>query len=221
MGVRGRRCPLDLGVGRAWATVTDVVADAPRKELRLLRYRADLGAQGLGVQFAQVDTVERDLPFGRVVKTWNQRNQRALSGTRGADQRRHLAGVGGQRDVVQYGCVTPRVGLGFRLGSGPATVTKRHILEPNCALYRSQWVRTRWGLQVARFAKQFENTFGRAQRLLKLTVKPGQRAYCARYEERVEQKLHQLTGAQAAAHHQPPTDPKHHADSGKHSEHDT
>ena len=62
VGVGGAGGGLDLGVGRGALSVADVLGDRAREEHRLLRDDADLTAQPLRIEIAQVAAVEEDAP---------------------------------------------------------------------------------------------------------------------------------------------------------------
>ena len=86
------------GVGPA---VADVVERRAVEHRRLLPDRADLGAQRVLGQVADVDAVEQDAPALDLVEPEQQRDRRGLAGAGAADQRHPLAGADVQGEAVE------------------------------------------------------------------------------------------------------------------------
>ena len=100
--VRRARGFLDLLRRRVEATVAQVVGDRSGEQDRILQHDRDLLAQRADAVLADVDAVDRQAAAGRVVEPRNQTDERRLAGAGQADQRNHLARLGGERDVVQH-----------------------------------------------------------------------------------------------------------------------
>ena len=98
-GLRGRHDLLGRGVGPAEG---DVLGDGAGEEEPLLRHDAELAAQRVLRDVAQVVPVDRDPPFGRVVEAGDQLRDRRLAGAGVADERDRRAGRHVELDPVQH-----------------------------------------------------------------------------------------------------------------------
>ena len=141
-----------LRLRRQAAAITDVVVDRVVKKNRLLGDDADLGAQGIEFDVANVVAVDGDAPLGNVEEARNQAGQGGLAGPAGAHQRHHLALANMQVDVAQQG--------------DPVLVVELHLFEGNLLLEGRQTDgpgfvhHFRFGVQV------MEHLFGGAEGLL-------------------------------------------------------
>ena len=99
-----------LSVAGLWLAVADVVQRAGRKNHRVLRHCADVAAQRVQRQRADVDAVDADAPLraGRcvggavhVIKALQQLKYRSFAGTAGPDQRHGFARRQRQRKILQ------------------------------------------------------------------------------------------------------------------------
>ena len=82
--------------------VAQVLADRHVEEVRVLGNDADVGAQRVLGEVAHVVAVEPHGARGDVVEPWDERGDRALAGTRWADERKRLAGLDHEGDVVEH-----------------------------------------------------------------------------------------------------------------------
>ncbi len=96
------------GVG---APVFDIVLQRAGKEHALLEHDADLLAQRVGGDRADVRSIHQHRSRGDVIETREQVDDRALAGTAGADDRHHLARRDDKADVGQR----PRAALARQL----------------------------------------------------------------------------------------------------------
>src|SRR6266700_3577313 len=93
---------LDLGPGGSRLPEYDVLGDGRAEQEVLLGDQDDLTTQvGIG-DGPQVDTVEQDLAFVRVIEPGEQPRDRRLSGTRRAHECDRLPGRDGQVESRQY-----------------------------------------------------------------------------------------------------------------------
>ena len=91
VGVLRRRD--DVFHRRIQTAVANVLGDGAGKQQRLLQYEAELVAQRLERDLPQVHTVEQHTSGDRIVKPWNQADERRLPGAGLADDGNHLTGV--------------------------------------------------------------------------------------------------------------------------------
>ena len=119
VGVRQLRCGHDLVVRRVWRAVADVLLDRVVEENRLLRDCADERAEVRYLDVAQVHTIHRDAPLGRVEEPCKKVRERRLAAASAADHRDNLAARDLERSVRHGVC----------LGSAVAErdVLKRHL----------------------------------------------------------------------------------------------
>jgi hypothetical protein len=99
--VGGLRRRDDLVHRRVELAVANVVGDRAREQQRLLEDHADLVAQRLELEVADVVPVDRDPAALGVVEADEHADEGRLAGARRADDRHALAGPDGERDVVQ------------------------------------------------------------------------------------------------------------------------
>lgn len=76
----------DLLAARPRAAVGDVFKDAAREEVDLLLHDADILAQGLERETADILPVDEDAPLGHVVKARDEAAKRRLAAARRPDQ---------------------------------------------------------------------------------------------------------------------------------------
>ena len=86
-----------VGLGEA-----EVAGDRAGEQVRLLRHEPDAAPQRVGVEVADVDTVDQHRARGGVEQAGDQAEQRGLAGTGAADDRGDLTRLGEQRDVGQH-----------------------------------------------------------------------------------------------------------------------
>ena len=91
--MRELRRTLDLRVGRARASVADVVADRTVQQRGVLRHHRDLRAQALLRDVRDVLPVDQDASALEIEEAQQQVDQRRLAGARAADQPDLLAGL--------------------------------------------------------------------------------------------------------------------------------
>ena len=76
----------DLLIGGVGLSVGDIVTHASRKEVDVLRHNADLTAQGLHRDVADIRAVDADRALRHLVKARDQRAEGGFSAARGADE---------------------------------------------------------------------------------------------------------------------------------------
>ncbi len=92
----------DLGVGRFWARVADIAGHRARKEKWCLRHHADLPAETLQIERADVLAVEKNLAALELIEAGDQLAEGRLSGAGVPNQRDHLTRLDMQREVLQH-----------------------------------------------------------------------------------------------------------------------
>ena len=97
----GTRRGFDLGVAGIGPAVADVLARRRAEQHGVLRHEADQPPHVLGIGARDVDAVDEDAPFGRIVEPQQELERRALAGARRPDERDRLAGLDRQREVVE------------------------------------------------------------------------------------------------------------------------
>src|SRR2546423_5014486 len=85
-----------------WPGVSNVLGDAGREEHRILRYYRELSSEVLKPEVPEVNAVEPDLTFSRVVEPREQADQRALAGAGRTRDPKAGTRLDVERDVVQY-----------------------------------------------------------------------------------------------------------------------
>ena len=121
----------------------DIVQDGVVEKEGVLGDNADLLAQGVEGDAAQVEPVEKNGPILRVVKPEDEGEHGALSGAAGSDESDTLAGCDAQGDVLQSGDFGP--------------VGKTDAVESDFAAAGGDRGGVRRVFDIARFAHQFEN----------------------------------------------------------------
>ena len=101
MRVRRPRRGLYLRRRRLRRAVRDVVRDRVVEQHGLLRHDADLRAQRLQRDLANVAPIDRNRAAADVVKPRDQVHERGLAGAAAADDRHHLSRRHRQRDVAE------------------------------------------------------------------------------------------------------------------------
>ena len=127
VGVRELRRLHDLGVGGGRPTVRDVVVHGAAEEHGVLQHEADLAAEPLDREVAQIDAVDQDLAAGGVVKARDHADDRGLAAAGRADDPHELARLDSGVNVLQH----------RRLG----VVGEGHVLELDPALQRPRVAR--------------------------------------------------------------------------------
>ena len=92
---------LDFGIGRVRPGIANVLRHRAGKEKRRLRNHADLPAQALQVERADVLAIEQDLPALELVEARDQFAECRFARAGMADQGHHLARCDAQREVPQ------------------------------------------------------------------------------------------------------------------------
>src|SRR5690606_24663875 len=101
---------------RAGDAEGDVVVDRGGKDDDVLRYDRQPVADGGKACLAKVGAVQPDSAGNRIVEAQEQREDGALAGARGADDRHRLTGTDVQREIVQRdGIFARRIGEGHGL----------------------------------------------------------------------------------------------------------
>src|SRR6266852_8197215 len=90
----------------------DVGFDGAGEEKGILEDDAELAAQVLEIDFADVDAVEQDLAALNVVEAEKERDERGLAGAGVADDGESLAGLDAERDVAEDPIVFAGIGNG-------------------------------------------------------------------------------------------------------------
>ena len=93
MGVRRLGSVLYSLVIRIDSTKADVVSDACVEKEHMLRDDADLTTHGVETEVSDVDAIDEDLSYVRLVQTHQKMNQRALPGPVLAGQSNSLARI--------------------------------------------------------------------------------------------------------------------------------
>src|SRR6266446_4483607 len=91
----------DFILASAGTAICDVLGDAGRKQDRFLKDDTELVAEIGQFVVAQLQSIEQNLSFHRVVKTRQEIHQRGLAGTRGADDAHAFAWPDLERDILQ------------------------------------------------------------------------------------------------------------------------
>src|SRR5690606_9193541 len=107
-----------LGLRGRGAGVEEVGADRVVEHVRVLRHVADDVLQRLEGDVADVVPPDAHRTGLDVVEAGDQVGDRRLAGTRGPHERDHLAGLGGEGDVVQDLTGVTRLGAGDGLQRG-------------------------------------------------------------------------------------------------------
>ena len=103
MGVRVPCRAQNGGVADARVPIRDVVTNRAREQHRFLKHHTDLVAQGLQGELPDIDAIDQHAPFLRIIKSRNERQQRAFTTARGADQRHAHPWLNGAIDPMQNG----------------------------------------------------------------------------------------------------------------------
>ena len=196
MRVGGARRRLHLRGGGARPPVADVLGDRSAEEDRLLRHGADLPAQEVHFQLAQIVAVEQQAAAVGIVEAADQRGQRRLSRARWTHHRHHFAGRETQRHVVEH-----RQVLAGRIGEADLRQLhfSAHVLPSRAA--------GRGHLRLA--VEQLEDPLRRAQRAHELGPEVGERAQREGDDQRVDQEAGEPAHRHLPAHHQPAAVPEH------------
>ena len=81
--------------------VANVVGDCIREQYRLLRHNTNLVAQAEQGYITQVNAVEQNCAAIRIIKTWNQVDERTFTCTAWPDKGDNLSWLGCERDGLQ------------------------------------------------------------------------------------------------------------------------
>ena len=106
--VRGARRGQRVDLAGIASAVTDVVEHRAREDHGLLRHHRDVAAQLVERSRAHVDAVEPQRAGIDVVEALQQLEDRALAGTRSADQRDRLTRFDRERKFAQHRLLRPR-----------------------------------------------------------------------------------------------------------------
>ena len=183
--------------------VSDVLGDAAGEQEGLLQYDAELPVQVAQLDGAQVDPVDDDASFVRVVQAHQQVDQRRLAGSGVADDADHLARRHLQRHLVQHRVV--------------ALVAEHHLLEPYVPGDRQ--APRAGGVRHRRLLVDYlEHPFGGGHRLGKATRQAGDPDQRSVQQHRILDELHQLAQLHPVAEHQVAADREHQEFPGAHHE---
>src|SRR6266498_479676 len=111
---------LNLLDRRVWAPKGDVVADRTAEQIGFLQHNADLRAQAVDCDVADVVVVDQDRAFAGVVETRDQVDNRTLAATSRAQQRDCLARLGEEAYITQHRITAIEVAEGHMLELDPA-----------------------------------------------------------------------------------------------------
>ncbi len=196
MRVRGPRGSLDLLVARVGAGVADVLRDARAEEHRLLGHDADLPAQPLRVEIAEIATVEQEAAPRRVVEASDQRRDGRLPRAARAHERDDLARWQLERDVVEHGDVVA------------CRVRERHALEAHLATNGLEDLAA-GGRHLGLAVHDLVDALGRARRLHELRPEVAQRAERECDEHRVDEESGEIAGCHRSCDDQTAAAPEH------------
>ena len=148
---RARR-GLDLLARRVGPAEADVGGDRVGEEERVLEHHADVAAQRVEVNVANVDAVDRDPARVHVVEARQHQRDRRLARARAADERDRLARGNGEVEVAQH-----------RIGR---RVAERHVLEAHLAVRHLEVDRVGRVLHDGRRVEQVVDALGAGAREL-------------------------------------------------------
>ena len=146
VSARHTRGLLNFFVGSVDLTVGNVLANAARKEVNVLRDHADAASQGVHRNVANILAVDQDLTRGYLIKTGNERAERCFAATRGTYERDVLTGLYRQIEVCQH-----VLALGFIMEGNVAKLyTALHVTQIGCV-----WRVLDLGLGLHNFLESF------------------------------------------------------------------
>ncbi len=192
----GLRGGLDLLKRRVGAAKGDVVADRATEQIGLLQHDADLRAQAVDRQVAEVVAVDQDRALAGVVEARDQVDDRALAAAGGAQQRDSLARLGRKADVVQH-------------GRAAAEVAEAHIPELDPALDGRQRQRAGFFDNIALGIKDLENPPSRGRGLRHQRDDKAQLAEREEHIDQVQAELLVFAEVERAAQHLPGAEIEH------------
>src|SRR5581483_9285489 len=193
--LRGARGRLDGGVVEVAASERDVLPDGRREEEGVLRDDADLAAERVQLEIADVDAVDEHASSVHVVEARYQRRQRRLPGARVTDQRDRRPRCDVEIDVAQD---RPVVQIG-----------EPDVLEPDRARARRQLDRTRPVRDLLRLVDDLEDPLAGRGRALRLPDPHAERAQRHDEHPQVEVERDEAAGRQGAMRHHPRADEQH------------
>src|SRR5471032_2345291 len=186
--VRGARGGDDLFARRFRFAVGDVLGDGAEEQEGLLQHEADVAAVVRHGEGADVDAVEHDGAFGDVVEAADQVDQRALAGTRVADQADHFAGLDVERDAAVDGAVA---------------VAEAHFAQRDVAFDLADLDRVGRFRHRRHVVENIEDALGGRRRLLRHGNDAAHRVEAAVKTARIGDKRQQQADADAAARQLP------------------
>ncbi len=189
---------------RAGSAVGDVVRDTGAEDECVLRHKREFRAQGLGVQFGNVDPIERDDAGSGIVETLDQLKQRRLARARRADDGYDFARRDAEADVVKNEFLSAR-------GIGEADAPE-FDLAPDGSDKRQRFRRRD---DARARGQQFPDSRGGAGGLTHLAPHFGQLTERTGAQHRVEHELHQRSAAHPSVDHVARAEPKNNDDAGK------
>ena len=95
------RCAQHRGIVKAGVTQGDIVANAARQQYDILKHRADIGAQVVGMQLAQVGIVDDDGAVLGLIQPEQQPGEGRFARADAADDGNAFAGRDGETDAVE------------------------------------------------------------------------------------------------------------------------
>ena len=100
--LRNCGCLFDLRIRRIVFSEAQVGCDRSREQHTFLRHETDLIAQILHRNVSNIFSVERNLSARHIIETWDQVDQRRFTAAGASDDRRRLARLGNEVDVMQH-----------------------------------------------------------------------------------------------------------------------
>ena len=147
----GARSRHDFGARGLGFSVGDVLGNGAKEQKRLLQHQADVAPVVGHRKTADVGAIERNGPFGHVIKAADQIHQRALARAAVAHQANHFA-----RADVQVQA----------LDDGAAAIAEPHPAQADGALHALHAHRVGRLRDVAHMVQNVKNAFGAGRRLL-------------------------------------------------------
>ena len=186
---------LDLLARRVGPAEADVGGDRVGEEERVLEHHADVVAQRVEVDVANVDAVDRDAPGVHVVEAREHERDRRLARARAADERDRLARRDREIEVAQH-----------RIGR---RVAERHVLEAHLRRGISRSERIGRVLHDRRRVEQVVDALGAGAGELADGEDRGELADRRRDEEHVGGEREERAQRDATVEREPPAEREH------------
>ena len=162
VGMRRTRRLLNLLARRPWRSVGDVAGDALVEKNRFLRHDADLRAQRLEGDVADVESIHQDGAFLDVVKARDEVDERRLARAAQSHERDHFSGGNRERHIAKH------------VLRAAVFVVEADVPELDRAADWRKHDRVGTFLDFGVDVEQFEDALRRRDRLLQVGVHPAQ-----------------------------------------------